>query len=479
MGVEEAAEIVGCLRASFRSGHTKPRAWRVQQLEAVLMLLQDREKEIQQAVYSDLAKPPYETFTGEVALVENACKLAVKKLKEWMSPEKVSTSFALYPSSAEIVPEPLGVVLVIAAWNFPFLLAMDPLVGAVAAGNAVVLKPSELAPATSNLLARLIPFYLDNSAVCVVEGGVSETSALLDQKWDKIFYTGSSRVAKLVMAAASKHLTPVTLELGGKCPAIIDSSADLRVACRRIAVGKWGNNNGQACISPDYILADESIVHKLIETLTSTLKEFYGEDPRASPDLARIVNFSHFTRLTKLLDHPSTESTIVHGGQRDEKNLYIAPTILLNVPCDAPIMKEEIFGPLLPILTVKTVDEAVNFVTARPKPLALYVFTKRKSVKDVVLRDTSAGGMVVNDTMLHFVVLDLPFGGVGESGMGAYHGKHSFDNFSHRKAVLRRSFFADILARYPPYSSLKQRLVRCLLKADYFGIILVMLGLKR
>ncbi|CAN6681573.1 unnamed protein product [Malus baccata var. baccata] len=393
-----------------------------------------------------------------------------------MVPQKVSTSITTYPSSAEIVSEPLGVVLVISTWNFPFLLSLDPVIGAISAGNAVVLKPSEIAPATSSLLANLVEEYLDNSAIKVVEGAVPETTALLEQKWDKILYTGSARVGRIVMAAAAKHLTPVILELGGKSPAVVDSDVNLEVAVRRIMAGKWALNNGQACIGVDYIITTKDFAPKLIEALKYGLEQFFGKDPMNSKDISRIVSSTQFTRLAKLLDEDKVSNKIVLGGQMDEKQLKIAPTILLDVPEDAQIMQEEIFGPLMPIVTVEKIEDSFSVINSKPKPLAVYAFTNNEQLKKGFVDNVSSGGMLINDTVLHVSISGLPFGGVGESGMGSYHGKFSFDGFSHKKAVLYRGFAGDSDLRYPPYTPEKQRLFRAVINGDIFTIILALIG---
>ncbi|KAL3513644.1 hypothetical protein ACH5RR_026361 [Cinchona calisaya] len=464
------------LRGTFDSGKTKSYEWRVSQLKALLKLASFHEKEIIDALHSDLSKPELESFLFEIALMKTGCKLALKELRSWMAPEKAKTSMTTFPSSAEIVPEPLGVVLVISAWNYPFLLSLDPVIGAIAAGNTVVLKPSEIAPATSSVLAKLLGQYMDCSAVKVIEGAVPETTALLEQKWDKILYTGNGKVGRIVMSAAAKHLTPVVLELGGKSPVIVDSDIDLKVSARRIIAGKWGCNNGQACISPDYIITTKDYVSELIDALSSELEKFYGKDPFKSDDLSRIVNSNHFHRLCKLLDDDKVSGKIVHGGQKDITNLKIAPTLLLDVPEDSLIMNEEIFGPLLPIITVNKLEESFNIIKSKEKPLAAYLFTNNKKLKEDFISNISAGGLVVNDTAMHVAVSTLPFGGVGESGMGAYHGKFSFDTFSHQKAVLLRSFAGDLAARYPPYTQKKQKLLRALLNGSLIGIIRVLLG---
>lgn len=461
---------------SGSSRKTKSYEWRVSQLKALFKIAENHEKEITDALYSDLSKPELEAFIHEISMMKTACKLALKELKRWMKPEKVKTSLTSFPSSAEIVPEPLGVVLVISAWNYPFLLSLDPVIGAIAAGNAVVLKPSEIAPATSSVLAKLLGQYMDVSAIRVVEGAVPETTALLEQKWDKIFYTGNGKVGRIVLAAAAKHLTPVVLELGGKSPVVVDSNIDYKIAVRRIIAGKWGCNNGQACISPDYIITTKENVPKLLDAMKQELEKFYGKDPLKSGDLSRIVNANHFQRLSKLLDDNKVVDKVVHGGQRDEDNLKISPTILLDVPEDSLIMKEEIFGPLLPIITVNKVEDSIQFINAREKPLAAYLFTSNKKLEEEFVMNISAGGLLINDTTLQVALSTLPFGGVGESGMGSCHGKFSFDSFSHKKAVLRRSFAGDVPARYPPYTTGKARFLKALLNGDILGLIRALIG---
>lgn len=448
----DAAALVQGLRDEFASGKTKSPKWRLEQLNGLARLTVERKDEIIAAAKADINKPPFETAMGEVYGIREGAANAAENLSEWMKPEKVSHPMP-YLSEAEIRSEPLGVALIISAWNYPFVLSLDPVIGAIVAGNAVVLKPSELAPATSALLAKLLPLYVDSSAIKVVEGGILETTALLEQRWDKIFYTGSTRVGKIIMAAAAKHLTPVTLELGGKSPTIVDSTTDLDVVAKRISTGKWSCNNGQTCISPDYVLVEESIRSQLVDKIKESLKQFYGQDPSKSPDLSRVVNASHWGRLMGFLNDESTADKIVHGGQSDKNNLYIAPTLMVDPPVDSPIMQEEIFGPILPIITVKNVDDAIKFVNLRPKPLALYLFTNDKKVQEQVLKETSSGGVTVNNTIAHGRHSGLPFGGVGDSGMGAYHGKYSFDTFSHKKGVLYQDLATgNSTSTYPPYN---------------------------
>ncbi|XP_038700347.1 aldehyde dehydrogenase family 3 member H1-like [Tripterygium wilfordii] len=475
---EAASSMMEKLRESFSSGRTRSYEWRVTQLKNILRFCDEREQDIVDALRKDLSKPEFESIIYEIAMLKNSCKVALTELKHWMLPEKAKTSMTTYPSSAEIVSEPLGVVLIISAWNYPFLLSLDPVVGAISAGNAVVLKPSEISPASSSLLAKLIPEYLDSSSIKVVEGAVPETTALLEQKWEKIFYTGNGRVGRIVMAAAAKHLTPVVLELGGKCPAVVDSGIDLQIAVRRIMVGKWGCNNGQACISTDHIITTKDYAPKVVDALKHELEKFYGENPLESTDLSRIVNANHFARLTKFLDDDKVSGKIVHGGERDKGNLKISPTILLDVPRDSLIMNEEIFGPLLPILTVDKVEDSFDIINSGTKPLAAYLFTNNKKLKQQFVATVSAGGLVINDTTVHLAVHTLPFGGVGESGTGSYHGKFSFDAFSHKKAVVYRSFAGDASIRYPPYTPGKLRLMKALLGGSIIGIIRALLGFK-
>jgi aldehyde dehydrogenase (NAD+) len=362
---------------------------------------------------------------------------------------------AQQPGRATVHREPYGVVLVIAPWNYPIHLLLLPMVGAIAAGNAVVGKPSEVAARTSATLARLVPEYLDPEAVAAVEGGVAETQALLAERFDYVFYTGNGRVGRIVMAAAAEHLIPVTLELGGKSPVIVDESANIEVAARRIAFGKF-LNAGQTCVAPDYALVTRTREAELVQQLGRAIREFYGPDPAASPDYARIVNDAHFRRLEQLL----AGTTPAIGGETNAAGRYVAPTVLRDVSPEAPVMADEIFGPILPVLTVTDVDEAIRFVNDRDRPLALYVFAESAAVQQRVLERTSSGGVCVNATVLHVAVPTLPFGGVGASGMGAYHGKTSFDTFSHRKSVLDRPTRIDPKLAYPPYTKVKERLVR-------------------
>jgi len=443
------------LRAAFEAGHTRPLEWRRGQLQALERLLGERGDALVEALRADLAKPTLEAWATDVGAVRQEVTLARKRLGRWTRPERVSTPLELRPARSRIVREPLGVVLVIAPWNYPVQLLLAPLVGALAAGNAVVLKPSEVTPHTSAALARAVADYLDPEAVAVVEGGVPETQALLAERFDHIFYTGNGRVGRIVMEAASKHLTPVTLELGGKSPCIVDADVDVDVAARRIAWGKF-LNAGQTCVAPDYLLVHEDREDELVAALERTVREFYGDDPRASADYARIVSPHHHERLAKLLDGLD----IAFGGQVDPESRYIAPTVVRNVAGDSPLMREEIFGPILPVLRVPDMKSAVEFVRQGEKPLALYVFTRNSDVEEAVVRGTSSGGVCVNGTLWHLANPAMPFGGVGESGMGAYHGRHTFETFSHRKPVLTKGWRFDPRIMYPPYSRFKTALIK-------------------
>ena len=444
------------LRESFKTGTTRPLAWRRKQLKALRALLKDNAEELVIALRKDLGKPTMEAYTTDIAAVIGEAASALKKLRAWTKPEKVATPLVQQPARARIVREPLGVVLIISPWNYPVQLLLSPLVGALAAGNCVVLKPSEITAHVSGVLARLVPQYLDPDCIALVEGAVDETTALLEQRFDHIFYTGNGVVARVVMEAAAKHLTPVTLELGGKSPCIVDADANLDVAAHRIAWGKW-LNAGQTCVAPDYILVHQDVEEQLIEKLREAVHEFYGEDPSATPDFGRVANVRHHRRLMALL---KDGGDVAFGGEADEEQRYVAPTVLRNVPVDSAIMSEEIFGPLLPVLPVKDVDEAIEFVNGREKPLALYVFTSDAGTEQKVIENTSSGGACVNATIWHLANPNLPFGGVGPSGMGAYHGRDSFEAFSHRKSVVRKSTWIDPKITYPPYSERKTNLIK-------------------
>ena len=463
--MNEIAKLVAKLRDTFDSGHTRPHAWRKQQLKQMKALLREGEDELARALQEDLGKAPIEAWATELNLVSREIDHMLSKLDSWAKPRRAHVPLVMQPAKARIIPEPLGVVLVIAPWNYPVQLQLLPIAFAIAAGNAVIGKPSELAPATSGAMARLVAKYMDPDAVAIVEGAAEETTTLLAERFDHIFYTGGPNVARIVMEAAAKHLTPVTLELGGKSPAIIDRNVDLDGAARRVVYGKFVNT-GQTCVAPDYILVDQSVERPFIDRLVANLKTFYGDDPKASKDYGKIVNDRHFGRLVGLLDAGGYQETVIGGKDKaDASARYMPPTILRGVDPNAKVMQEEIFGPILPVIPVPDVDAAISFVNAREKPLSLYVFSKDKSAANKVLRRTSSGSACVNTAIIQLAVPELPFGGVGESGMGAYHGKRGFDTFSHLKSVLDKPTKPDPPLLYPPYKKVRERLLRRVLKA--------------
>jgi aldehyde dehydrogenase (NAD+) len=429
---------------------------RMTQLERIRTMLVDHEQDFLAALASDLGKSPVEAYTTEIGFTLTEIQNVRKHLKGWAKARRAPLPLHLRPGAAYVQPEPLGTVLIIAPWNYPLQLVLAPLVAALAAGNTAVIKPSEIAPATAAALERIVPKYLDPNIVQVVNGGVDETTALLHEPWDHIFYTGNGTVGRIVMKAAAEHLTPVTLELGGKSPAVVTADANVEVAARRIAWGKFVNA-GQTCIAPDYVLVDRRVASEFLAALSQAITTFYGDDPKRSDDYGRIVSDKHFARVSRLLDGTGT---IVHGGSTDAAERYVAPTVVTDVDPSAPIMQEEIFGPILPVLTYEQLDEAVRFVDDRPKPLAFYAFTDDRDQADELIDATTSGGVCVNHTLLHIAVPELPFGGVGASGMGAYHGKAGFDLFSHLKPVLHRRATPDPSLAYPPYTAMKAKLLR-------------------
>ncbi|GAX35881.1 aldehyde dehydrogenase [Nodularia sp. NIES-3585] len=437
--------IVGKQRNFFQTGKTKEITFRLQQLKILKQAILENEKAIFQALQADLQKPEVESYISEIKVTQEI-DYAIKHLKNWHKPKQVAVPWQLFSYSARIHPEPLGVVLIIGAWNYPFNLITAPLVGAIAAGNCTILKPSEIAVHTSNLLAEIIGKYFHPDYITVVEGGVETSQKLLTEKFDHIFFTGSKSVGKIIMEVAAKNLTPITLELGGKSPCIVDTEINLEHTARRIVWGKF-LNAGQTCIAPDYLLVDQKIKQDLINSMKKCLIKFYGDNPETSPDYARIINQKQFDRLANLIK----DGEIIIGGETNSGERYIAPTLLNHVSLTDAVMQEEIFGPILPIIEYTDITEAIALINSRPKPLALYLFTQNKKLQKQVLQETSSGGFCINDTMLQFGVPSLPFGGVGNSGIGSYHGQASFDTFSHYKSVLKNSFWLDLNWRYAPY----------------------------
>ncbi|MCF7560835.1 aldehyde dehydrogenase [Sabulilitoribacter multivorans] len=454
-------KILSDQKAFFESQKTKEVSFRLSLLKKLKSEIISNEKDIMDALYKDFKKSKFETFLSEYALVKSSLSLTIKNLKKWSKPKRIWPSILTFPSSDYIYKEPYGNVLIIAPWNYPFLLALEPLVMAVAAGNTVVLKPSELTSNTSKILTKIISNTFPKEYVKTVEGGVEVSTELLAQKWDYIFFTGSTKVGKIVAEAAAKNLTPITLELGGKSPCIIDDTVDLTLVTKRLVWGKF-LNGGQTCIAPDYIIAKSEIKEQLINALKSEIIRSYGENPKKSPDLARIIDKKNTIRLQGLIEN----ETVVFGGDIDENDHYISPTIVDEPKLDSGIMSEEIFGPLLPILTYNAFEDIENIVSYNKNPLSLYVFSNNKRFVKNCIEKFSFGGGVINDLLIQFGNHRLPFGGVGASGMGRYHGKHGFDTFTHHKPIIKRGNWMDPPFRYAPYKG-KLGILKKLFK--YFG----------
>lgn len=449
---------LGRLRASYASGRTRPLEWRLGQLAALARMLVEREDEFVAALAEDLGRPPFEAWAADLRATAREIEELQRHLAKWVDPERRRVPMILRPGAAQLVHEPLGVVLVIAPWNYPIQLLIAPMAAAIAAGNAVVGKPSEVTSATSAALARLVPEYLDTSAIAIVEGGIPETTALLEQRWDHILYTGNGSVGRIVAEAAARHLTPVTLELGGKSPVIVARDANIKLAASRVAFAKF-LNAGQTCIAADHVHVHRDVEEEFVDAMTAEITKRYGSEPRASSDFGRVVNSAHTQRIKNLLDQGGFE--LVCGGEVDVDDRYVAPTVLRGVTRDSGVMGEEIFGPVLPVLSFDDLAEATDAINAGDKPLALYLFTSSEDTVEQVVGTTSSGGVCVNDTLSHLLAPSLPFGGVGASGYGAYHGRWGFETFSHRKAVYRRpSWFVDPNALNPPYSRWKRFLAR-------------------
>lgn len=442
----EMAAMVTKQREYYNSGVTRPLEYRMDSLRRFRAAFVSHEQEFLDALKQDLAKHPVESYSAEIGTVLGEADYALKHLGRWARSRRARGSLAAPGARCRVQPEPLGVVLISSPWNYPVYLALMPLIGAVAAGNCAVIKPSHFAPHSSLALARLVAAAFDPGHVQVAVGETDTSTALLKQRFDYIFFTGSTVTGRIVMQAAALHLTPVTLELGGKSPCIVDAAADLDLAARRITWGKF-INAGQTCIAPDYLLVHRPLKAALLEKLQAAVAAFYGPDPRLSPDYGRIVSPRHFLRLQGFLQ----EGQIVTGGQSDPENLYIAPTILDGVSWDDPVMQEEIFGPILPVIAYDSLDQALAWINHHPKPLALYLFTDDRRVQKRVLAETSSGGAAINDSLSHILPHSLPFGGVQQSGMGAYHGYSSFATFSHMKSILTARKWPDLPFKYPPY----------------------------
>jgi aldehyde dehydrogenase (NAD+) len=451
----DVAKTVARLRKTFATGRTRDLQWRKEQLRALKQLMVENETKVADALEKDLGRSPFEAWLADVASTAGECTYAAKHVGKWAKRRHSLLEMSQLPGRGWVEYEPYGTVLIIGAWNFPFALTLGPAVGAIAAGNTLVLKPSEVAPASSALMAELVPRYLDTDAIAVIEGDGAVSQELIAQGFDHLLFTGGTEIGRKVYEGAASHLTPVTLELGGKSPVIVSKDADIKVAAKRIAWTKL-INSGQICIAPDYVLAEAPIRDQLVSEIQKAVTGFEAENTTGGK---RIVNERHFNRLTSAL--AATQGNVVIGGGSDASKLNIQPTVVVDPAVDEPLMTDEIFGPILPVLTVQNLDEAIAFVNARPKPLSAYLFTKAKAVRERVIKEVPAGGMVVNHLLFHFATHKLPFGGVGPSGLGAYHGKFGFEEFSHRKSVLTKPTRPDIASFiYPPYTEKAWKLAR-------------------
>lgn len=444
-------------REYFLKGYTRSAEFRIRQSQALRKAVLEYEPRILAALWKDMRRPEAEAYTSEVMMPLKEIDFAVRHIRAWMEPRPVKTSWLLQPGRSYILPEPCGNTLIIGPWNYPFLLLLSPLVGAIAAGNTAILKVSEIAEHSAAVITEMISRHFEPEYIAAVQGEPDETQHLLDQQFDHIFFTGSVAVGRSIMGKAAARLTPVTLELGGKNPCIVTAETRLETAARRICWGKFFNA-GQTCIAPDYLLVQESARDALLASLRDVLVQFYGPNPQESPDYGRIINHRHFERLLRLMK----DQKIFFGGKTDRSDLFVAPTIFRDVPPDSAVMHEEIFGPLLPVLSYASLDDAIRFVRSRPKPLALYLFSDDRATVDRVIQETSSGSVNINETLSQITSTSLPFGGVGESGMGCYHGEESFRTFSHYKSVLRRSIRFDPRVKYAPYRTPLKYLKRML-----------------
>jgi aldehyde dehydrogenase (NAD+) len=443
-------------RTLFNSNITKDIKYRKAQLALLKHTLKSNESALFDAIYQDFRKSPFETYATELSMIYHEIDLAIKQLDKWAKPQRVTTDFANFPAKSYIYPEPLGTVLVIGAWNYPYQLSLAPVVAALSAGNTVVLKPSEIAPHTSAIMAELINEAFDPSYLHVIEGGIPETTAILEERFDMIFFTGSTTVGKIIYQAAAKHLTPVVLELGGKSPTFVLSDANIEMAVQRIVWAKF-LNAGQTCIAPDYILVDSQIKDAFVTALSAEVTKRLSDT--SGENYTQIINERNFNRLTAMID----EGKVIYGNEQDSSTRTIAPTIMDNVIFEDEVMQEEIFGPILPIIAYDNLDEAITKVKEREKPLSCYIYTESKKLGDKIIGEVSFGGGAVNDSIMHLTNPRLPFGGVGASGMGHYHGKFGFNSFSHHKSIIKKSTLFEAPFKYTPYSEWKLKLMRLIM----------------
>lgn len=452
-------ELVKNQRTFFRSHRTLDVDFRIHYLKKLYQSIKSHEQDILKALETDLGKSETEAFMCEAGLTLSELSYQIRHIRRWAGKSFKHTELTNFPSCSFTIKEPYGVVLVMAPWNYPFLLTMEPMIGAVAAGNCCIMKPSAYSPATSSVIAKIIRETFPPEYVAVVEGGRAENTELLNQRFDYIFFTGGVTVGRLVMEKAAAHLTPVTLELGGKSPCIIEKSCNLKLAARRLVFGKY-LNCGQTCVAPDYVLVDETVKDRFVELVKKEITRMYTDTPLSNPTYGKMINQKHFDRVCSLLD----SGKIVFGGRTNRTTLQIEPTVMDHVTAEDAIMQEEIFGPVMPILTYRTLDEAENFIISREKPLALYIFTQSREAARRFSRHVSFGGGCINDTIMHMTTPSMGFGGVGNSGMGSYHGRKSFDTFSHEKSMLQKSTLIDMPMRYAPYRTIWYKLIRLLLR---------------
>jgi aldehyde dehydrogenase (NAD+) len=444
--MQDIITTLGLQRQYFNEGKTKNISHRLEFLKRLEQSILKHEKDIMEALRKDLNKAPFEAYATEIGMVLEEIRFVTKHLRGWARPRQVRTPITNFPSVSRIYSEPFGTVLIMSPWNYPFQLAISPLAGAIAAGNCAIVKPSNYSPNTSAVIELILSEVFPKEYVSVIQGGREANKTLLEQKFDYIFFTGSVTVGKLVMRAASEHLTPVTLELGGKSPCIVDETANLELAAKRIIWGKF-LNSGQTCVAPDYLLVHHSVKEALLKKMKKYIHQFYGDDACMNDNFPKIINEKHFDRLLDLMNNEN----IVIGGTSSRERNQISPTILNNINWNSPVMAEEIFGPILPVLEFKNLGEVITMVNNHPKPLALYYFTSKKENERRIINGISYGGGCINDTIMHLATSHMPFGGVGDSGMGRYHGKDSFDTFSHKKSVLKKANWLDVPLRYPPY----------------------------
>lgn len=457
--MDKIEDLVKRQRTFFQTGKTKKVAYRKEALTRLLQQMKVFEPKIMEALKQDLNKSEFESYMSEIGMVYDEIRFAIKNVGKWSKRTKVKSTTGQFPAKSYIMSEPYGVVLIMAPWNYPFQLSIAPLIGAIAAGNCAVVKPSEYSAATSKVLKELMRETFAEDYVCVVEGDVVVSKQVLEQHYDYIFYTGGEMVGKLVMESAAKHLTPVSLELGGKSPTIVEKSANIRLAAKRIAFGKF-LNAGQTCVAPDYVFVEREVEKEFLSALSHWIMVFFGEDVIHNEAYPKLIHAGHFSRVASYIK----QGTVAFGGRVEESLQKIEPTILTNVNEESPVMKEEIFGPVLPVLTFDKMEEVIAYITAREKPLACYLFTTDKQVEQMVLSKVSFGGGCINDTILHLATPYMGFGGVGTSGMGSYHGKQSFDTFSHKKSILKKANYLDIPLRYQPYTDKKYRMLKKIMK---------------